>query len=707
MSGGDEAPVIPRGMSLEQAQIMGLQQRQEEMMEQLNRLTQMFERLATLPPPPQRHGHPAPRRVDRNDEEEYDEPGDDDGVEEHPWQRRQQRTQRRRDGEEEIRNWRLMKRIMEKRFVPQYYKQELYIKLQSLRQGGMCVEDYVKEFEMLMMRCDLREPQEQTIARFLGGLNKEIADTVELQSYVFLDDVIKLAVKVERQRKHGASKPSKTTNSSSLSPWSVPKTVPKQVEKDDSSKRVTDTAKEKEVENSQPPKRSRDIKCFKCLGYSHIASECPNKRVMFIRESQEEIESKDEAILEEVKEDYVEFADEGELLVIRRNLNLQAKVDDEQRENIFHTRCTIHDKVCGVIIDGGSCTNVASTILVEKLNLVTMKHPRPYRLQWLTDDGDVKVTKQVVVPFSIGKSYKDEVVCDVVPMKASHLLLGRPWQYDRRAIHDGFKNTYSFAKNGKNIVLAPLSPQQVQKDQLVIEKGKKENLFANKGEVKRVLTNHEIIFVLVAKQIPSEEVSLPPQMKEILEEFIDVFPEELPKGLPSIRGIEHQIDLIPGFALPNRPAYRCNPEEAKELQRQVADLLEKGYVRESMSPCSVPALLVPKKDGSMRICVDSRAINKITIKYRYPIPRLDDMLDELHGAKVFSKIDLRSGYHQIRMKEGDEWKTAFKTKFGLYEWTVMPFGLSNAPSKFMRLMNHVLRSHSLSWLCCVTTWSGS
>jgi len=130
-------------------------------------------------------------------------------------------------------------------------------------------------------------------------------------------------------------------------------------------------------------------------------------------------------------------------------------------------------------------------------------------------------------------------------------------------------------------------------------------------------------------------------IRPLISHYQDVFPQDLPPGLPPIWGIEHQIDLIPGAPLPSKVAYRCNPQETKELQRQVDELLPRSYVRESMSPYSVLTLLAPKKDGSYHMCADSRAINNITIKYRYPIPRPDDMLDELHVSSIFSKIDLR------------------------------------------------------------------
>jgi ribonuclease HI len=179
-----------------------------------------------------------------------------------------------------------------------------------------------------------------------------------------------------------------------------------------------------------------------------------------------------------------------------------------------------------------------------------------------------------------------------------------------------------------------------------------------------------------------------PKEVPVVAEYMDVFPEELP-GMPPEREVEFAIDLVPGTAPIAKRPYRMAAPELAELKKQLDELLQKGYIRPSSSPWGAPVLFVKKKDGSMRLCVDYRALNEVTIKNKYPLPRIDDLFDQLKGAKFFSKIDLRSGYYQLRIRPEDVPKTAFVTRYGQYEFTVMPFGLTNAPAYFMNLMNKV------------------
>jgi hypothetical protein len=178
----------------------------------------------------------------------------------------------------------------------------------------------------------------------------------------------------------------------------------------------------------------------------------------------------------------------------------------------------------------------------------------------------------------------------------------------------------------------------------------------------------------------------------VVKEFADVFPEELP-GMPPERELEFTIDLKPGTEPIARTPYRMSTPELQELKMQLKELLDLGLIHPSVSPWGAPVIFIRKKDGSWRLCIDYRQLNKATIKNQYPSPRIDDLFDQMKGVTVFSKIDLRSGYHQLRIKEDDIPKTTFKTRFGHYEFTVLPFGLTNAPGVFMSLMNGVFREY--------------
>ncbi|KAJ9563958.1 hypothetical protein OSB04_009118 [Centaurea solstitialis] len=327
------------------------------------------------------------------------------------------------------------------------------------RVASLSIDDYTREFEQLVLRSGIEEKPEQTMARYVGGLNHEIAEKLELQPYWSFGEVCKLASKIEMRAKYKKAekatlKPFSRYNNSFQNPFYKENPPKGENPKQDKGKGPIDAPKKK---------------CFKCQGLGHFQAECPNRRVMTLKEVEEVHvveEGEDEMPIYD-EECYFEERvkpDEGELLVIRRSLHAkEVDPNDEQREQIFHSRCTIKGKVCSLIIDSGSCTNVASTNLINKLGILTSSNPNPYKLQWLNQGSDMKVTKQALLSFSIGKSYQDQVLCDVIPMDACHMLLGRPWQYDRRVLHDGYQNTYSFVMNKKKVILEPLPSTLLQK----------------------------------------------------------------------------------------------------------------------------------------------------------------------------------------------------------------------------------------------------
>jgi hypothetical protein len=183
------------------------------------------------------------------------------------------------------------------------------------------------------------------------------------------------------------------------------------------------------------------------------------------------------------------------------------------------------------------------------------------------------------------------------------------------------------------------------------------------------------------------DTQLPPKIAALLDEYADVFEE--PCGIPPDRGVSHHIDLVSDKPVFRRP-YKMSAAQLQELKKQLSELLEKGWIRPSNSPYGAPVLFVQKKDGSLRCVADYRWLNSATIKSRYPLPNIQDLFDQVRGAKVFSKLDLASGYHQVPVNPADIPKTAIVTRYGQFEYTVMPFGLCNAPATFSRMMNKVL-----------------
>jgi hypothetical protein len=294
------------------------------------------------------------------------------------------------------------------------------------------------------------------------------------------------------------------------------------------------------------------------------------------------------------------------------------------------------------------------------------------------------------------QSYSTSLDLVVIPLSGYDIILGMPWLEDANPIID-WKEKIIQVKQGEKI-------HSINSDSSIY--------LLSHIELDRAIKRKQVdsVQAILMRQVnQSTDNSTPNNMeteeqnnvkeptewtetrKQLLDEYRDVFPTDLPSGLPPTRSVDHRIELKPGSAPTNRPTYRMSPTELDEVKKQIDQLMESGFIRPSKSPFGAPLLLVKKKDGTMRMCIDYRALNDITIKNSYPLPRIDELFDRLQGAKIFTKIDLRNGYHQIRIYSADVEKTAFRSRYGHFEFLVLPFGLTNAPATFMQLMHDIFR----------------
>jgi hypothetical protein len=364
--------------------------------------------------------------------------------------------------------------------------------------------------------------------------------------------------------------------------------------------------------------------------------------------------------------------------------------------SLLKFQALIEGKPATVMIDSGASCCFMSATFVEgnrqvRNKLESCATPVELATGVRTEAHNMAVNIEVRMD-----SYKDQLSFVEVPLKGCDAILGMDWLSKCNPATNWKNRTMSFYHDGKTHRLDPqsttASPTPLSLSTLSTTKTTIQ--LCSIQQIKRIIRRQQMKCMVLASidSTPSSSSS-DAEAQSILSDFSDVFPPELPSHLPPQRDVDHRIELTQTSPPTLRSVYRMSPAELDELKKQLDELVAAGFIQPSKSPFGAPVLFVKKKDGSMRMCVDYRDLNRITVKNKYPLPRVDELFDRLQGAKYFSKIDLRSGYHQVRIHDDDIHKTAFRTRYGHYEFLVLPFGLTNAPATFMHLMQSIFGPH--------------
>ncbi|MGN6618758.1 MAG: reverse transcriptase family protein, partial [Ilyomonas sp.] len=348
--------------------------------------------------------------------------------------------------------------------------------------------------------------------------------------------------------------------------------------------------------------------------------------------------------------------------------------------------CTFAGHKCTALLDSGASGNFISRSYVNKNKLLCKPLQGCASTMVKLANGHVENISECVYGQLIIDGRDESIMLTVIELDGYDIILGMPWLVKHNPCVDWTSGDVKPTLNDNNIDMSDDNDGVTSFVEL------------SALQLKRAVKKDDSELYLIIVRDESYELNMinenhQVETKQLIEQFSDVFPDDLPAGLPPRRDVDHKIELEREAVPPTRAVYRMSPAELNELKKQLNELTSKGFIQPSKSPFGAPVLFVKKKDGSTRMCIDYRALNKITKKNSYPLPRVDELLDRLNGAKYFSKIDLRSGYHQVRIADEDVEKTAFRTRYSHYEFLVLPFGLTNAPATFMHLMQEVFRAY--------------